>query len=84
MGSSENSFTVNWGSVDSANYTVTEAPGTLTVTPNDTPITLTAQSMSMTYDGEAKAGFGGVTVEGLPPAVGIMAEAQWSAKDAGE
>ena len=84
VGSSENSFTVNWGSVDSANYTVTEAPGTLTVTPNDTPITLTAQSMSMTYDGEAKAGFGSVTVEGLPSAVGIMAEAQWSARDAGE
>ncbi len=84
VGSSENSFTVNWGSVDSANYTVAETPGTLTVTQNDTPVTLTAQSVSMTYDGEAKAGFGGVTVEGLPPAVGIMAEAQWSAKDAGE
>ena len=84
VGASENTFTVSWGSVNSANYTVSENPGTLTVTANDTPVKLTAVSFSMTYDGEAKSGFGGVTAEGFPAGVSVMADAQWSARDAGE
>ena len=63
------------------NVTVTD--GTLTVTKNDTPITLTASSTTVAYDGSSRYTFGGVTVDGLPDDIFIMAEAPCTFKDAG-
>lgn len=86
VGSSENTYEINWGGVKEDNYRiVNEALGTLTVTPGS--IILTAPSASKTYDGkDLKAdGTGGskVSVSGLPDGFTIEATASGSQKDAG-
>ena len=53
VGSAVNEFTVDWGDVNSANYALTEEKGTLTVTVNSAPVTITARSAEKIYDGEA-------------------------------
>lgn len=54
VGSAANTYAIAWGSsTSSANYTVTENLGTLTVTTNSTPITITLKPKSKVYDGTA-------------------------------
>jgi hypothetical protein len=66
VGSAENTYSIEWGScTNSANYTVTEDLGKLTVTVNSTPITITAASLSTVYDGTTLYGEG-VDYSGLP------------------
>ena len=65
VGTADNTYTIDWGSVNSANYNLTENLGTLEVTKNDTPITFTSASASKTYDGTPISA-SSVTVEGLP------------------
>ena len=55
VGSSENTYSIDWGSEKEGNYTITENLGTLTVTARAEKIviTITAASQSWTYDGDA-------------------------------
>ena len=73
------------GADATANFTnITTVPGLLTVTKNDTPITIQANDEEWVYDGEEKYGFGSCTVTGLPEGVHIMAEVSGlTAKNAG-
>ena len=82
IGSSSNTYEVNWGTAKDSNYSVTENLGTLTVTDNDVDVTLTAASASKTYDGAALTN-NGVTASGLPKGFTVEATASGSQIDAG-
>ncbi len=81
IGTAENSFEIDWGSVDSANYTLTEEPGTLEITVNTTPITITAGSDEKVYDGTALT-CETFEVSGLPEALTVEAVTDGSQTDA--
>lgn len=49
VGTASNGYTVDWGATNSANYTVSESLGTLTVTP--APLLIVTPSASKAYDG---------------------------------
>lgn len=82
IGTTENTYTIDWGTAKSSNYTLSETLGTLEVTQNDTEITLTAPSDSKTYDGSPLQA-GEVTVTGLPDGFSCSAAASGSQTDAG-
>ncbi|MBR0464248.1 MAG: FecR domain-containing protein [Clostridia bacterium] len=82
-GSVTNGYTIDWGSGDPANYAVTETLGTLTVTANDAPITVTAQSFTEVYDGYRWGGWYGLATEGLPAGITNQADPEIYWKDAG-
>ena len=83
VGSSDNTYTIDWVSAKASNYTITkETPGTLKVTANDTAIVLTAASAQKTYDGEPLSD-GSVTVSGLPEGFTVSASASGTRTDAG-
>ena len=65
VGEVTNKYTIDWGSTDQENYAVSESLGTLTVTVNPTPITITAHSAQKVYDGTVLMD-DGCDVEGLP------------------
>ena len=53
-GTTDNTYTIDWGSVNQNNYVLTEELGTLTVLEAyDAPVVLTAASADKTYDGTA-------------------------------
>lgn len=82
IGTTENTYTIDWGTAKSSNYTLSETLGTLEVTQNDTEITFTAPSDSKTYDGSPLQA-GEVTVTGLPDGFSYSAAASGSQTDAG-
>lgn len=84
VGSSSNSFTYEAsGLTNLENYTITEQPGTLTVTKNVTAVVLTAPSADKTYDGVALTKTDGVTATGLPEGFTVEAVVNGSQTDAG-
>ena len=65
-GSSENTYTIDWGSAKPENYTITEHLGTLTVEPAQ--VTITTESAAKPYDGTeltASAEISGAVEEGV-------------------
>ena len=82
VGSSENTYTIEWGTAKAENYTVSESLGTLTVTANDTAVTLTAASAEKVYDGTALTA-DGITADGLPAGFTVTGTVNGSQKDAG-
>ncbi|WP_157182314.1 YDG domain-containing protein [Methylobacterium sp. WSM2598] len=60
---SAGSYAITPAGLTSGNYAITYAPGTLTVT--KAPLTVTANGLSKTYDGQAYSGGNGVTYAGL-------------------
>ena len=82
VGTSENTYTIVWGTAKAGNYTLTENLGTLEVTANDTLVTFTAESKSKVYDGTVLTAEG-VTADGLPSGFTFTASASGSQKDAG-
>ena len=52
VGSSVNTYSLEWGSTDSRNYTISESIGKLTVTEYAGKITVTTTGGTFTYDGE--------------------------------
>ena len=86
-GSSSNTYSIDWGNTNAANYYITETPGTLTVTENSAEVTLTAPSASKTYDGAPLTADGTgdakVTASGLPAGFTVEATASGSRTDAG-
>ena len=83
IGSSTNTYSIEWGTAKSSNYTVSEELGTLTVTENTAKVTLTAPTRTKTYDGTALSD-STVTVTGLPEGFTYGASASGSQTDAGE
>ena len=82
VGTAVNTYTIDWGTANSANYSLAESLGTLEVTKNDTEITFTAVSDAKTYDGTPLSA-GSVTVTGLPGELTFKAQAQGSQTNAG-
>ena len=82
VGTVPNGYSINWGEVNSQNYTLTEELGTLEVFDNDIPITLRSSSAEKVYDGTALT-TSEVTVEGMPEGYLCEAFATGSQTDAG-
>ena len=82
IGTAENTYSIDWGSANSNNYTLSETLGTLEVTANDTEITFTAGSDSKVYDGYELVNRT-VTVEGLPSGFSTVTETSGSQTDVG-
>ncbi|MBE6123418.1 MAG: hypothetical protein E7190_12015, partial [Erysipelotrichaceae bacterium] len=83
VGSSDNTYSIDWGKTNKDNYTIKENLGTLTVTSSDAEVVLTAASDSKTYDGTALTN-ATVTASGLPEGFTVEATASGSQTDAGE
>ena len=73
VGTASNTYTLDWGTTNSSNYTVTEKLGTLTVTQNSNPVLITAASATKAFDG-AVLKDDTFTVSGLPEGVMCIAE----------
>ena len=86
VGSVNPSCTVNWGTAKEGNYNlVTPSLGALTVTANSTPITITAPSDSIVYNGQAIQAMGGATVEGsVPSGIKFIVTSSGGGQDVGE
>ena len=90
VGTTVNTYTIDWGTASPGNYTVSEDLGTLQVTaaaPTPVPapygpVTLTSASASKTYDGTALTD-SSVTAEGLPSGFTVSATVSGSQTDAG-
>ncbi len=82
VGSSTNGYSLTWSGAKEQNYVLSEELGTLTVTTNDKPITITATSASKTYDGTALVS-ATASAEGLPDTVELDADVKGSQTDAG-
>ena len=68
VGTSENLPVIDWGEVNSGNYSMTDTlSGTLEVTPNTTGIKFTPDSYEKVYDGAPIFGYEHVTVTGTLP-----------------
>ncbi len=52
VGSSENSYAIEWGNINSSNYTIKETLGSLEITENTKAIVISSATNSWTYDGE--------------------------------
>ena len=82
-GTTDNTYTIDWGSVNQNNYVLTEELGTLTVLEAyDAPVVLTAASADKTYDGTALED-STVTASGLGEGFTLEATVEGSQTDAG-
>ena len=77
--------TVSFGSGTKAdNYNVITSLGDLTVTPNSTPITITAATTTHVYDGQAIQAMGGATIAGsFPSGFSFVVTSSGGGKDVG-
>ena len=90
VGSIENSCEIDWGNpgpwdeniAQQKNYTVINHFGTLTVTPNTQPVTITAGSSTKTYDGAPLIN-GTISYSGLPNGFYVEATTSGSQTDIG-
>ena len=82
VGTTDNTYTIDWGDTNKDNYTITDDIGELTITKNDTKITVTAGSASRAYNGEDLTD-SSFTVEGLPSALTLEATTDGSQYIAG-
>ena len=82
-GTTDNTYTIDWGSVNSDNYVLSEDLGTLTVLEAyEAPVVLTAASADKTYDGTTLED-STVTASGLGENFTIEATVEGSQTDAG-
>lgn len=82
VGSSTNGYDLVWSGANEQNYVLSEELGTLTVTTNDKPITITAASASKTFDGTALVAESAFA-DGLPDTVELVATVEGSQLNAG-
>lgn len=52
VGSSQNTYSIDWGAVNLANFVIEENLGTLTVTQNEAPIVISGPTLSQVYNGQ--------------------------------
>ncbi|MBQ1312087.1 MAG: FecR domain-containing protein, partial [Blautia sp.] len=81
-GSVPNTYTIEWGSTDQKNYTVTENLGVLEITPRENSVVFTVAGAEKVYDGSPLLP-GPVTVAGLPEGYTCTYEVSGSRTDAG-
>ncbi|MDD6185518.1 MAG: MBG domain-containing protein [Bacteroidales bacterium] len=67
VGSSPNTYSIEWGTASEGNYTITEQLGTLEVTP--AALTLTIKDRTVTCNGEAQFGYTITSVTGTGSAI---------------
>ena len=84
VGTTDSTYTIDWGTAKSSNYVISENIGTLEVTKNNKEITFTSASAEKVYDGTPLTATT-VTVEGLPEGLTYTASAghTHTAADAG-
>ena len=74
-GTAQNTYAIHWNGVSESNYTLTESLGTLEVTPNTTPITVTSGDGYMRYKPyDCIVKNSDYTVEGLPDGFTLRAD----------
>lgn len=83
FGSSPNTYTIDWGTTDPNNYSITEELGTLEITVNEQEIFITPKSATKTYDGK-ELRVEEADIEGLPDTVSVTYTITGSQTDAGE
>lgn len=86
VGSSDNTYTITWGSASESNYSVSDKLGTLEVKEGDNysaAITITSASKSMEYSGKELTD-SGYDISGLPEGFTATAEVTGKQVDAGE
>ncbi|MED9908013.1 MAG: Ig-like domain-containing protein [Collinsella sp.] len=82
VGSSNNTYEINWKDTKKSNYKVTDVLGTLKVTPSTKAVTLTSGSASHDYSGHALTS-DEIKAEGLPEGFTVKAEMDGAQTDAG-
>ena len=82
VGTTENTYSIEWGTAKASNYTLDEKTGTLEVTQNSSEIIFTAASANRAYNGTALTG-DSVTAAGIPAGFTYEASAAGSQTDAG-
>lgn len=82
VGSSNNTYEINWKDTKKSNYKVTDVLGTLKVTPSNKVVTLTSGSASHAYSGHALTS-DEIKAEGLPEGFTVKAEMDGAQTDAG-
>lgn len=83
VGSSSNTYGINWGAVDQRNYQVTENLGALTVNPNTAAVTIEGSSAEKTYDGQPLTTDEVKSFAGLPAGFSVRLATIGSQTDAG-
>ena len=82
VGSSDNTYEINWKDTKKSNYEVTDVLGTLRVTPSTKAVTLTSGSASRAYNGHALTS-DKIEAEGLPEGFTVKAKMDGVQTDAG-
>lgn len=82
VGSSNNTYEINWKDTKKSNYKVTDVLGTLKVTPSTKAVTLTSGSASHAYSGHALTS-DEIKAEGLPEGFTVKAKMDGAQTDAG-
>lgn len=82
VGSSNNTYEINWKDTKKSNYKVTDVLGTLKVTPSTKAVTLTSGSASHAYSGHALTS-DEIKAEGLPEGFTVKAKMGGVQTDAG-
>ena len=82
VGSSNNTYEINWKDTKKSNYKVTDVLGTLKVTPSTKAVTLTSGSASHAYSGRALTS-DEIKAEGLPEGFTVKAKMDGAQTDAG-
>ncbi|MGO5294509.1 Ig-like domain-containing protein [Collinsella sp. LCP21S3_A3] len=82
VGSSNNTYEINWKDTKKSNYKVTDVLGTLKVTPSTKAVTLTSGSASHAYSGHALTS-DEIKAEGLPEGFTVKAKMDGTQTDAG-
>lgn len=82
VGSSNNTYEINWKDTKKSNYKVTDVLGTLKVTPSTKAVMLTSGSASHAYSGHALTS-DEIKAEGLPEGFTVKAKMDGAQTDAG-
>lgn len=82
VGTSDNTYSIDWTGAKASNYTVTDELGTLEVTPSTAAVTLMSGSDTRVYNGRALSS-DKITAEGLPAGFTVEATMDGSQTDAG-
>ncbi|MGN0070918.1 MAG: MBG domain-containing protein [Atopobiaceae bacterium] len=82
VGSSTNTYAIQWGTAQEENYAVSESLGTLTVTKSENEVVVTTTGGTFRYDGAPHGA--SVTVSGLPEGYTVAATSSATATHAAE
>ena len=81
-GTVANTFDIEWAEAKESNYEVTRREGALSITENESEITLTAATYSKEYDGTPLVA-GGISVSGLPAGFTVRGTVSGTQTDVG-